>query len=104
MTASKAKNDAKASTSAAQDILTQVQQFQAQWGQMAREQLDRWVEASAQLTSWQQQGTERMQQATDEASRMMQSTLDYSRKLAEQWQTASIDAARRAVETVAPNA
>ncbi len=104
MTATKAKTDAKAPTFAAQDVLTQMQQFQAQWGQMAREQLDRWVEATEQLTTWSQQGTQRVEQASDEASRLFKSTLDYGRKLAEQWHTASIDAARRAVDMVAPTA
>lgn len=107
MTASKAKSDAKASTFAAQDILAQMQQFHAQlyggWGQMAREQLDRWVEATSQLSTWSQQGTERVEQATDEAGRMFKSTLDYGRKLAEQWHTASVDAARKAVDMVAPH-
>ena len=80
---------------AVQDIFSQLQQFSTQWGATARAQIERWNEVSTQLHA---DGARRVEDATDEATRLIKSSLAHGRNLAEQWQTAGIDATRRALE------
>ena len=90
---------------AAHDFVLQMQQFSGiggGWGEVAREQLERWSSLSAQMQTWQEEGVQRLEEATDEAAKLFKRSVAESRKLAEQWQSTAMEAAHRALDMVAP--
>jgi hypothetical protein len=86
------------------EIPSQVQQFAAQWAQSVHEQIDRVAQAAEQMGTWRKEGLARAQAAADEATKLAKSSFDYGLGLAEAWQSAAFEAARKAVDMVAPRA
>lgn len=104
MTQSKATKGPESSSSPFGEVPSHMQQFAAQWAASAQEQLVRLEQTTAQLAAWQKEGVARAQEAAEEATRLAKSSIEYGTKLAEQWQAAAMDAARKTIEMVTPRA
>jgi hypothetical protein len=75
---------------------TQPQHFFDAWNQMAKDQLDRMLDLSEQMTKLQGQGVERAHTVIDESAKLMKASLDASVQLSNEWRKLGVEMTKKA--------
>lgn len=85
-------------------VFSQSQQFMAGWGKLWQDQLERVDCATEDAVKLQEQGAARATQAIDELATLGKVSLQYANRMSAEWRRASMEAWRRGVDLITPEA
>jgi len=87
-----------------ESVISQSQQFMANWGKLWQQQLERLDAASQEAARLQAEAAARTGEVIDELATLGKASLDYANRLSAEWRHAGLEAWRRGAETIAPAA